>query len=146
MSFNIEKFETTNFKDRVEGVPVPRLKAFFDLKKDESPVWKVRGLTGLESAMAKQAVSENQNIDAILAAIGSKVKKDLVDGIKELTGVGSEKVPDELVQRYSWLEKGSVDPVCTHDTAMKMAENFPEDFYLLTNKIMQLTGAGRLGE
>jgi len=146
MSFDIKKFETINFKDRVESVPVPRLKQFFKLKKNEKPVWKVRGLTGEESAIAKQAVSDNKNIDAIIQAIGTNSKKDLVEGIKELAGLSSEKVPDELVQRYSWIKHGSVDPECSHEMAMKLAVNFPEDFYLLTNKIMQLTGMGRLGE
>lgn len=146
MEFDAQKFETASFKDRIESVPVPRLKQFFKLKKNEKPAWKVRGLTGEESALAKQAVQDNKNIDAIIQAIGSKGKKDLVEGIKELAGLSSEKVPDELVQRYSWLTQGSVDPVCPHEMAMRLAVNFPEDFYLLTNKIMQLTGMGRLGE
>lgn len=141
--FDIEKFQTTKFKDRTEDVKVPRLKAFFG---DDEPVWKIRGLTGLESAVAKQAVQDNKNIDAVLTAIGSRVKGDIVEGVKELAGLSGEKVPDELVQRYSWLKQGSVDPVCDQDTAMRLAENFPEEFYLITNKIMQLTGAGRLGE
>ena len=146
MSFDSKKFETTSFKDRVESVPVPRLKQFFKLKKNEKPVWKVRGLTGEESAIAKQAVADNKNIDAIIAAISSKAKKELTEGIKELAGLSSDKAPDELVQRYSWIKHGSVDPLCSHEMAMKLALNFPEDFYLLTNKIMQLTGMGRLGE
>jgi hypothetical protein len=144
MAFDIKKFEAATFKDRIEVVPVPRLAMFFNNK--EKPEWKIRGRTGEESAIAKQAVTDNKNIDAILQAIGSKSKKELVDGIKELAGLSSEKVPDELVQRYSWLEHGSVDPVCSHELAMKLAQNFPEDFFLLTNKIIQLTGAGRLGE
>lgn len=143
MAFDAHKFETTTFKDRIESVPVPKLAAFFD--KGDEPVWKIRGLTGMESAAAKQAVQDNKNIDAILGAIGSKVNREKIDGIRELAGL-SDNVPDELVQRYCWLRFGSVDPECTHELSMKMAENFPEDFYLLTNKIMQLTGLGRLGE
>lgn len=147
MEFNIEKFEATSFKDRTESVPVPRLKAFFDkLEEGEQPVWVVRGLTGEESALAKQAVSENKNIEAVLAALNTTVKKDKIEGIKALAGVASDRAPDELVQRYSWLEHGSVEPKCSHEMAMKLALNFPEDFYLLTNKIINLTGKGRLGE
>ena len=143
MGFDLKAFESANFTDRVEEVPVPRLAAFF--KEDEKPVWKVRGLTGVESAIAKQAVQMNSNVDAVLKALGSKAGKDIVEAAEELTG-SSDKVPDEMVQRYSWITQGSVDPKCTHKMAMKLARNFPEDFYLLTNKIMQLTGAGRLGE
>ncbi len=144
MGFDAAKFETTKFKARVENVPVPRLALFFN--KKEKPVWTVRGLTGMESAVAKQAVSDNRNIDAILSAVGTKVKKEKIAGIKELAGLSPDSVPDELVQRFSWLTQGSVDPVCSHELAMKLAQNYPEDFYLLTNKIMQLTGQGRLGE
>jgi hypothetical protein len=143
MAFDLDKFESATFKDRIEPVPVPRLKAFFS--EGEEPVWKVRGLTGVESAIAKQAVTMNSNVDAVMKALGSKVGKDIAEAAEELTG-SSDKVPDEMVQRYSWLTQGSVEPKCTHAMAMKLAKNFPEDFYLLTNKIMQLTGAGRLGE
>lgn len=147
MGFDAEKFNTTSFKDRVESVPVPRLADFFN--DGEKPEWKIRGLTGTESAIAKQAVQENQNIEAILKAVGSKLGKNIEEGIKELAGLHSaddEKMPDELIQRFSWLVQGSVDPVCSHELAVRLADNFPEVFYLLTNKIMQLTGAGRLGE
>lgn len=145
MEFDIEKFETINFKDRIESIPVPRLRAFFKLEDGEEPVWKVRGMTGEESAMAKQAVQDNKNIDAVISAIGSSVKKDKIAGIKELAGL-SDKVPDELVQRYAWLRQGSYDPVCNEELAKKLALNFPEEFYTLTNKILELTGKGRLGE
>lgn len=147
MGFNIEKFSATQFKDRTEDVPVPRLSSFFP--DDETPQWTIRGLTGEESAFAKQAVSNNQNIEVILRAIGSKLGKDIEAGVKELAGLHSatdDKVPDELIQRFEWLKFGSIDPVCDHSTAVKLAANFPEDFYNLTNKIMQLTGAGRVGE
>ena len=144
MAFDVQAFETKNFTDRTEPVPVPKLAVFFD--KGDEPVWIVRGLTGLESAQAKQAVQNNKNMDAILSAIGTNIKREKIEGIKELAGLAGDAVPDELVQRYAWLKYGSVDPACSHETAMKLAENFPEDFYLLTNKIMQLTGQGRLGE
>jgi len=143
MGFDIKKFETTNFKDRIEVVPVPRLKMFFD--ENDAAEWTIRGLTGVESAIAKEAVRQNSNIEAVIKAIGSTAKRDLVDGVKELIGI-TENVPDEIVQRYSWLVQGSVEPVCTHEMAMKLSANFPEDFYLLTNKIMELTGEGRVGE
>lgn len=144
MPFDLKKFEATRFTDRVESVPVPKLAPFFPA--DEPPAWKVRGLTGMESAIAKQAVTDNKNTDLILSAIGSKLAAEKIDGIRELAGLASDRVPDELVQRYSWLEQGSVEPVCSHELAMRLADNFPEEFFLLTNKIMRLTGMGRVGE
>jgi len=144
MPFNVEKFESTVFEDRVADVPVPGLAAFFD--EGEAPVWKVRGLTGLESAISNQAVQNNKNVDAILGAIDTKIKKEKIEGIRQLAGLSGGSVPDDLVKRYVWLTRASVDPVCTHELAMKLANEKPEEFYLLTNKILQLTGQGRLGE
>ena len=115
MGFDIEKFENANFKDRIETVPVPRLKRFFKLKKGEEPVWIIRGLTGFESALARQEVSENQSakIQKILEAIGSKLPKTVADAVKAMAIEDEEDVPDDLVQRYLWLERCSVDPVCS---------------------------------
>jgi len=144
MTFDIKKFESTKFKDRIISIPVPNLAAFFG--KKEKPVWKVRGMTGIESATAKQAVANNRNIDAVLDAVGSNLKKNITEGVKELANLSSDSVPDEMVQRYSWLTQASVKPVCTQRLAMKLAENFPEEFYKITNSIIQATGKGRLGE
>ena len=150
MSFNTEKFERAKFKDRTESVPVaefsPDIAKFFDLKKGEKPAWTIRALTGEELAIANQAVSENKAIEAVIEAATSRMKKEKVEGIKELAGIATEKVPDDLVKRYSILEQGSVDPVCSHELAMKLAREFATVFNLLTNKIIILTGAGRLGE
>lgn len=150
MGFDIGKFTAARFQDRVKSIPVPRLQAFFfnDEKEDEAPeaVWKVRGLTGLESAVAKQATADSRNLEAIIDAIGTNIKSDKIAGIKELAGVGTENVPEDLVQRYSWLVQGSIEPECSQQMALKLAQNFPEDFYLITNMIIQLTGQGRLGE
>lgn len=148
MGFDTQKFETTNFRDRVESVPVPRLAQFFG--KDEEPVWKIRGLTGLESAIAKQEVTENQmqKIKKIVEALGSKAPSAVAEVAKLLVNVKTEDPdpPNELILRYGWLEYGSVDPVCSHEMAMKLAHNFYEDFLVLTNKIGELSGDGRLGE
>jgi hypothetical protein len=147
--FDVAKFNATNFQDRIKSVSVPRLKAFFAPDKNgKSPeiVWKVRGLTGLESARAKQAVDDSKNIETIIEAIGTKIKRDKIDAIKELAGVGEDNVPEDLVRRYSFLVQGSIEPECDQSMALKLAQNFPEEFYLITNTILQLTGQGRLGE
>ena len=143
MGFDIKKFEATTFNDRTETIQVPRLKMFFG--EGEVAEWKVRGLTGVESAIAKEAVRKNSNIEAVIKAISSAKASDVVEGVKEIVGI-TDNVPDEIVQRYSWLTQGSVDPICTHEIAMKLGSNFPEDFFLLTNKIIGLTGEGRVGE
>lgn len=146
MEFDIEKFEATNFKDRIEKIPVPALKAFFKLEEEEEPVWTIRGLTSEELALSTQAVQNNKNLDAILQAVGSSVKKEKIDGIKELAGLSSDRVPEELVKKYSWVKHGSINPVCSDELVKKLALNFPTEFHLISNKIMILTGQGRLGE
>lgn len=144
--FDTQKFTSTVFKDRVEEVPVPKLAAFFG---DSPAVWKIRGMTGEECSFAKMAVANNRSLESIIEVIGmagSAGKNDMVEAIKALVDLPSTSAPSEIVERYAWLEYGSVDPVCDRPLAVKLGREFPEVFYLLTNKITRLTGAGRLGE
>lgn len=152
MIFDADKYSATEFRDRTAEVPVPQLKSFFKPDEDGKEVdagkcvWVVRGLDGPESAKARQAVEENRNIEAVLNALVSTIPKEKAEGIKDIMSINSDKVPDDLVRRYSWLSQGSVEPKCDHRLAMLIAKNHPETFYALTNKIIQLTGQGRLGE
>jgi NADPH-dependent glutamate synthase beta subunit-like oxidoreductase len=145
MGFDVAKFETATFEDRTESIPVPILARFFD--EGAEPVWVVRGLTGMECALAKQAVRASKNLEvAVESLLEGKLNKKNIKELKAALGFSSDNVPEELVQRYTWIECGSVNPVCSHEMAMKLAVNFPEDFFDITNKIMGLTGDGRLGE
>lgn len=150
MKFNAEKFKSTAFKDNTKSVAVPGLKSFFTFDEGEdgsAPVWVVRGMTGIESAKTRQAVTENENLEAVVQAMGTGVMKDKVEAIRKLAGLQNEEdVPGDIVRRYSMLTQASVDPVCDYPTAIKLAENKPEEFYLLTNTILALTSSGRLGE
>lgn len=145
MGFDINKFETASFKERIEVVQVPELKQFF--QEGEKTEWKVRGLTASELAEANDAVSTNRNVEGVLKAIASQLTSDKIDIVKEVIGLPNDDVPNDIVRRFSMLSSGSIDPICPHSVAVKLGTAFPTILYSLTNKIIELTGAGQqLGE
>ena len=144
MAFNIDKFDQAQFTDRIVDVKVPELKSFFD--DGEDTVWKVRGLTGHELAKVNEAVKMNKDVASILSGITSELNSDKIDAIKETLGLSTNS-PDDLVRRIATLRSGSVSPVISQEICVKLADSFPTTFYLLTNKIFELTGEGKqLGE
>jgi hypothetical protein len=144
MAFDISKFEQKQFKDRTADIPVPELAKFFG--ENEKPVWVVKCLSGSELAEANDAVENNRNIDGLIGALAAGSGKEKIEAVKETLGLPTSKAPGELVRRFSLLVSGSVSPKCPQNIAVKLAHNFPTTFYKLTNKIISLTGQGRLGE
>lgn len=142
MQFDADKFASAAFKRREEDVPVKDLAAWFKgAKEGDTPVWRVRGLTGEELARVNEAQARNRNKNAVIDALNSDKSEKMTDAIKELIGTGNS-VPDDLARRIEMLTIGSVAPECTHQVAVKLAEAFPVEFYELTTKITQLTGLG----
>jgi len=143
---DIEKFESTTFKDRTSKVPVPELKCFF--KKDEEVIWEVRGLTAHELAIVNNAVAENSGKEAILEALLSKSSVEKADAVRQALNIikTSDNVPDDLVRRHATIVAGSVNPVCSEDMAVKLGLNFPTNLYQISQEIYRLTGLGRVGE
>jgi hypothetical protein len=137
---NTEKFLVASFKDRIEEVKVAELKHFFD--DGEDPIWVVRGLTAEEIAKSNQAVKNNRDLGKLIDAITSETDK--AETVKQIIGVQSDKVPNDVVNRISMLVSGSINPVCTEEMAVKLGNNFSTVFYHLTNRILHLTGKGRL--
>lgn len=161
MEFDINLFESKIFKDRTFDIDVSELKDFFksknekDEKKDEKDnestkppkyIWTVRGLTASEIAIANESVESNRNLESFITAISSKSQSDKVDAVKDVLGLPTDKTPNDLVRRFSMLVAGSVSPKCPQNIAVKLADSFPTTFYKLTNKIIELTGEGKLGE
>lgn len=144
MTFDIAKFEQRQFRDRTSDISVPELKDFFG--EDEKPSWSVRCLSGEELASANEAVENNRNVEGMITALAAGAGKEKIEGIKEAMGLPCGKAPNELVRRFAMLCAGSVSPECPQNIAVKLAHNFPTTFYKLTNEIIRLTGAGRLGE
>jgi len=144
MAFDIDKFGQANFSHRTMDIKVPDLKHFFE--DDEEAVWKVRGLTGHELAKVNEAIKLNRDVDSIFSGIASELHSERIDSVKEVLGLGDNS-PDDLVRRISALRMGSVEPAITQEISVKLADSFPTTFYLLTNKIFELTGEGKtMGE
>ncbi len=143
--FDINKFETTSFKERTAEVEVPDLAQFFP--EGEKPIWIVNGLTANELALTNEAVAANKNIEGIVAAITSELKSDKMKAVTDILGISAgDRVPQDSVKRFSMLVYGSVKPKCPQNIAVKLADAHPITFISLTNKIAQLTGEGKLGE
>lgn len=144
MTFDISKFETTSFKHREVSIEVPELKEFFP--EGEKCEWLVRGLTGPELAVVNEAVESNKNISGIVAAIANQAKSEKANAVIEMLGLSGETVPTDMVRRFAMLVHGSVSPKCPQSIAVKLGDTFPTTLYKLTNKIIELTGEGKLGE
>jgi hypothetical protein len=127
----------------IEGIE-PELKNFNSGKKGKVK-FKVRGLTGIELATVRDAVSKNQDIEQMVEMIGSNISRDKVDAFKEALGMG-DKAPADWVRRVAILRLGCVDPQMKQDEAVKFGETFPITFSKLTDEIMILSGQGKLGE
>lgn len=144
MGFNTEKFDRIQFKERIIEVPVPELSEFFDDK--EKKIWIVRGLTGHELAKVNEAIQLNKDVESILSGITSETQSEKIEAIKESLGL-TDSTPGDLVRRIAALKNASINPTVSQEVAVKLADCFPTTFYLLTNKIFELTGEGKtLGE
>lgn len=144
MAFNEDKFLSAKYTDRTESIPVPGLKKYFE--EDEEPVWVVKALTAEEIARANDEVAKLTNVSAIIMALTSAAANAKAQAVKELVGLSEEHPPADVVKRIAHLVYGSVSPTCQRDTAIRLGENHAVVFFALTNKIMELSGKGRLGE
>lgn len=142
--FDKKKFMQAKFEPRTEDVPVPDLAEFFpDLKDGEIPVWKVRGLSGVELGHCSEEADRNKNISAIVDGMASSIPKEKTKAVKELLGVGG-KVPQDIAKRIAHFEAGSVEPKVDKEFAVRFCKVYPVEFYQCTNTIMKLTGQGHV--
>jgi len=139
MPFDEKKFERAKLEPRVAFVDVPELKTFFT--ENEKPRWKVRGMTGNEQGKINGAVERNKSVSTIIDGLISANAKDKVDALKKSIGLGDD-VPHDIVRRLEMMTVASIGPVIKHETAVKLCEKFPVEFYEITNMILKLTGRG----
>lgn len=137
MTFDVKAFKRAKLQPRTEEVPVPGLSAFF--KEGETATWKVRGLSATEYAKADDAGRRAK--DLVTHIKGLTREQEKVEELRNALGLG-DAVPAEISKRMEMLVVGSVQPTCDLDTAIKLAQYFPIEFYQLTNHITRLTGAG----
>lgn len=141
MPFNAQKFERAEFRPRTATLALPALAPFFD--EGEPPEWTVRGLTAAEFARAQDAEKRNTSIDMLIGALAAaQSKSDAVNEARKALGLAGANTPGEVAKRLELLVAGSVAPVVTMETAVRFSEKFAVDFYVVTNKIIELTGQG----
>lgn len=136
--FNQKAFMKTEYQQRIAHVPVPALAYFF--AEGEEPVWTVRGQTANEVSRAMEASVRTQNISKVIEAIGNS--RAQVEDLKEAIGI-SEDTPQDIIKRLEQLVTCTIsDEKIELPMAIKLAEKHPVEFYLITNKIVELTGLG----
>uniref|UniRef100_A0A6M3J2J7 Uncharacterized protein n=1 Tax=viral metagenome TaxID=1070528 RepID=A0A6M3J2J7_9ZZZZ len=142
MAFDRTAFLSAKWEPRTESVPVPDMAEFFGGSKKDAK-WKVRGLEGVEVGRAKAAAARNRNVAAILEGLVSPSKKEIASSMAKLVGVGDD-VPDDIAIRIEHFIMGSVEPEADLELAKTVCRSFPVEFYTITTKILELTGAGHL--
>jgi hypothetical protein len=88
---------------------------------------------------ALEAEKRQSSIDSIVKAIATKA--DQANAIRQALGISGD-TPGEIAKRLEILVSGSVAPRVDLAAAVKLAEAFPIEFLMLTNKISELTGQG----
>ena len=141
MAFNEKKFMNTNFTPRTKDIPVPDLKDYFD--PNTEPVFKVRGLTGPELARVHEAVDKHKNIAGLISGLLSGQTQEKIDSIRSALGV-TDDVPAEIARRLEMISIACIEPKISLETAVKLSETFPIEFYEITTAISNLTGRGQL--
>jgi len=133
--FKQSAFMKAQYEPRTAVIGIPALSDFFDGK----PEWKVRGQTASEIALAINAVTKQESMASIIEAISDNESK--ISELKQALGV-TDDTPDDIVKRLEQLTQCSIEPVIDLPCAVKLAETHPIEFYILTNKIVELTGLG----
>ena len=137
---DLEKYRNERRAQRTEQVKVLQLAPYFD--NDAEPLFTVRGLSAAELGHCKEAGQRNRDTAALAGALIGGDNHAKAEALKELAQ--GPEIPDDICQRHEILALGCVEPQLQHSDAVLMGEDFPIEFYQLTNVILKLTGAGRV--
>lgn len=137
MGFDKKAFLKTQFTPREEGVKLPALKQWFGA---DNPVWIVRGMTAIELANAENASTKAQHVTNIVELV-AKHDENKIAELKDVLGL-TDNTPAVIAKRLEHLVTASITPAIDMTVAVKLAETFPIEFLMLTNKISELTGLG----
>lgn len=135
MAFDTRSFVNTEFVQRTQELKLPELAIWCD----GEPVWVVRGLTASELAKTLDAANRQRSIDTIIKSIAQN--ESMVAELRQTLGL-SDDTPQDIIKRLEQLTIASVEPKIDFTVAVKLAEAFPIEFYMLTNAIVSLTGQG----
>ena len=139
MPFDARAFTKAQFEPRLGDVIIPELRDWFD---GDEPIFRVRGLSGIELAQALEAAQTSQSRAELAEALLDGTDGAKVDAVKEAFGLG-KGVPDELIRYHELVIRGTVEPKLTREVSVKLAERFPIDHKQLALKILALTGQGQ---
>lgn len=140
MAFDAKAFSKAKFEPRIEEFRFPELAEFFG---DSEPVFKVRGLTGIELAQALDSAGSAKTRAELAEALLDGAIEDKSEALKSAFGLGGG-VPDELIRHHELVIRGVVDPAITRDVSVKIADRFPIDHRNLASLITRLTGQGQV--
>ncbi len=138
--FDSNKFGNTKFERRTEAVPVTALADFFP--KGETVEFTVGSLTHHELAQCAAGLQAKDNTKSVLQAVAGH-NPSIKEAIGEILG-GKADIPVDTQKRILHLVKGSIEPVIDEMFAVQLAERFPVEFTMLTNKILELSGLGQV--
>lgn len=138
MPFDLDAFEAAQFAPRTDSVSVPALAEFFP--DGEDPIFEVRGLNSNELNKADSAAKTQRTLGSVAEAVAQGGRKQVAE-IRKAMGLG-DATPAEVAKRQEMLVAGCISPPISLPIAAKIAENFPIEFLLVTNKISELTGQG----
>lgn len=143
MAFQIDKFTTAKWQDRITIVPVPELKEFFD--EGDELTWTLKCISASEVATARDHVKNSRNKeDLINSLFKHNIPDNLLNELKEKAGIKRTdgKVHKEVIFRKAILMAASVNPTCSETMALILGERFPETFDRLANEAFELIGLG----
>jgi hypothetical protein len=144
MSLDVGRFAKAKFEHRTERVSVASLAEFFDGEDGKvDAVFIVRGLTFEELAKAENQADNSDTVRKLLEQLSSSNASVKSAALADALGYGDE-VPRQMVIRKFHLITGCVDPQVDEEFAVKLANVFPVEFKILTNKILELTGLGQV--
>ena len=142
--FDLARFRSMQFSDREADVPVPDCAVLFPEGAD--PVWRVRGLGGIESARIEDRASDRTRklVEKVVQAVVARGNAEVAEQILQAAGLG-KGVPEEHARRLDTFVAGTISPEgITLQDATKFADAWPIEFRIITNKIAELTGLGRI--
>ena len=138
MPFNMNGFMKAEFEPRTAEVRVPKLQNWFG--EGEEPVIKVRGLDASDYAKIQNVQVRHSNAEAIVKALTDK--QEQIEVLRETIGLIDEEVPLDFAKRLETMTLGVTEPIFNLSQAKTFATRFIIDFYVITNKIYELTGLG----
>ena len=142
---DVQAFLRAAVRPRTRSLPAPQaLHQFFE--SPEKAVFEIKALTGEQLARVRSAVERNRDMAALVEKIfGDRAER--MEAIRELVGVNSESVPEDLARRIAIISEGCISPEVSEQVAVKIFQAVPVFGYSLSDAILNLTGEGaHLGE